>query len=443
MELAQAAHEVLDENWLGNATRPGPRLYPHQWSWDSAFTAIGWSHVEWERASTELRTLFAAQWPNGLLPHIVFHEGAGDYFPGPAVWDTPHDYGRPATSGIVQPPIHATAARMVADRAPTPAAGRAFLAELFGPLRAWHDYLYRERDPDGEGLAAMRHPWESGQDDSPAWDGALAAIPLDPTAMSPYRRVDLTLVHADERPDPADYDHYVQLIECFKRHRYDEAAMRADCPFWVVGPLFNSLLALAGEDLAEIAERLGENPAPFRAQSERTTAALNERLWVPRARLLLRLRPPPAPPPAGAGLGLLCPAAHRGARRGARRADHPHRDQLALLAPGRARAAGSTSYDRRAPGFSLHQYWRGPVWVNINWGAVLGLRRHGRGDLARTLARQTLSLVRENGFWEYYDPATRSRPGVRTVLLDGCAGARPAGRARRVVTRPTESGIIS
>ena len=250
MELAQAAHEVLDENWLGNATRPGPRLYPHQWSWDSAFTAIGWSHVEWERASTELRTLFAAQWPNGLLPHIVFHDGAGDYFPGPAVWDTPHDYGRPATSGIVQPPIHATAARMVADRAPTPAAGRAFLAELFGPLRAWHDYLYRERDPEGEGLAAMRHPWESGQDDSPAWDGALAAIPLDPTAMSPYRRVDLTLVHADERPDPADYDHYVQLIECFKRHRYDEAAMRADCPFWVVGPLFNSLLALAGEDLA-------------------------------------------------------------------------------------------------------------------------------------------------------------------------------------------------
>jgi len=44
--------------------------------------------------------------------------------------------------------------------------------------------------------------------------------------------------------------------------------------------------------------------------------------------------------------------------------------------------------------------------VNINWGAVLGLRRHGRDDLARTLTRQTLSLVRENGFWEYYDPDT-------------------------------------
>ena len=405
MELAQAAHDVLHENWLGNATRPGPRLYPHQWSWDSAFTAIGWSHVEWERASTELRTLFAAQWPSGLLPHIVFHDGAGDYFPGPAVWDTPHDYGRPATSGIVQPPIHATAARMVADRAPTPAAARTFLAELFGPLRAWHDYLYRERDPDGEGLAAMRHPWESGQDDSPAWDGALAAIPLDPAAMSPYRRVDLTLVHADERPDPADYDHYVALIECFKRKRYDEAAMRADCPFWVVGPLFNSLLALAGEDPARIAERLGEDPAPFRAQSARTTAALNERLWVPelgyycaydrRQRRHLRA-------PVSACFAPLLTAA-------------PDEERVELMIrtvtssrfwPPAARGRGITSYDRRAPGFSLHQYWRGPVWVNINWGAVLGLRRHGRDDLARTLTRQTLSLVRENGFWEYYDPDT-------------------------------------
>jgi len=74
--------------------------------------------------------------------------------------------------------------------------------------------------------------------------------------------------------------------------------------------------------------------------------------------------------------------------------------------PPAARGRGITSYDRRAPGFSLHQYWRGPVWVNINWGAVLGLRRHGRDDLARTLTRQTLSLVRENGFWEYYDPDT-------------------------------------
>jgi hypothetical protein len=405
MELARAAHEVLNGNWLGTATRPGPRLYPHQWSWDSAFTAIGWSHVQWQRAATELRTLFAAQWPNGMLPHIVFHDGASDYFPGPDVWDTPHAFGRPRTSGIVQPPVHATAARMVADRAPTAEAARAFLAELFEPLGAWHDYLYRERDLDGEGLVAMRHPWESGQDDSPAWDGALAAIPLDPSGVSPYRRVDLTLVHADERPDPADYDHYVQLIECFKRHRYDEAAMRAECPFWVVAPLFNSALALGGEDLAVIAEQLGEDPAPFAAQAARTTAALNERLWMPELGLYVaydRRRRRHLPAPVAACFSPLITAAP-----GAERVDLVIRTVTSSrFWPPAARGRGITSYDRRAPGFSRHQYWRGPVWVNINWGAVLGLRRHGRDDLARALTEETLDLVREHGVWEYYDPDT-------------------------------------
>jgi Mannosylglycerate hydrolase MGH1-like glycoside hydrolase domain len=129
VELARRAHAVLEGNWLGAATRPGPRLYPHQWSWDSAFHAIGWSHLDWDRATTELRTLFAAQWPDGLLPHIVFHDGAAAYFPGPDVSATP----RGNTSGIVQPPLHATAAWLVARRAPSPEAARAFVGELFGP----------------------------------------------------------------------------------------------------------------------------------------------------------------------------------------------------------------------------------------------------------------------------------------------------------------------
>jgi hypothetical protein len=405
VELARRAHAVLDGNWLGDATRPGPRLYPHQWSWDSAFTAIGWAHVDWDRAATELRTLFAAQWPNGMVPHIIFHDGGGDYFPGPAVWDTPRWPGRRATSGIVQPPVHATAARLVADRAPTTAAGRAFLADLFGPLRAWHDYLYRERDPDGEGLVAIRHPWESGQDDSPAWDGALAAIPLDPRGVSPYRRVDLTLVHADERPARADYDHYVALIECFKRHRYEEARMREHCPFWVVAPLFNSVLARAGEDLAAIAGVLGEEPAPFAAQAARTTAALNDRLWMADLGFYTaydRRRQRHLRAPVSACFAPLLTAAPD-ARMVARMLHTL--TSTRFWAPA-GRGAGIASYDRRAPGFSAHQYWRGPAWVNINWGAIQGLRRHRRDAEAEALRRHTLDLVDRNGFWEYYDPTT-------------------------------------
>jgi hypothetical protein len=67
-------------------TRAAPALYPHQWSWDAAFNAIGLASVDLPRARIELDSLFAGQWRNGLLPHIVFDASADGYWPGPAQW---------------------------------------------------------------------------------------------------------------------------------------------------------------------------------------------------------------------------------------------------------------------------------------------------------------------------------------------------------------------
>ena len=44
--LVRQARAVLDFNWTGEYTMPGPKLYPHQWSWDSAFIAIGYSRYD-------------------------------------------------------------------------------------------------------------------------------------------------------------------------------------------------------------------------------------------------------------------------------------------------------------------------------------------------------------------------------------------------------------
>src|SRR3712207_6135693 len=49
--LVHQARAVLDFNWTGEYTMPGPRLYPHQWSWDSALIAIGYSHYAQKRAT--------------------------------------------------------------------------------------------------------------------------------------------------------------------------------------------------------------------------------------------------------------------------------------------------------------------------------------------------------------------------------------------------------
>ena len=51
-ELLAGAREVLAANWLGRSTVPASGLYPHQWSWDSAFIAIGLSWIDQERAQS-------------------------------------------------------------------------------------------------------------------------------------------------------------------------------------------------------------------------------------------------------------------------------------------------------------------------------------------------------------------------------------------------------
>jgi hypothetical protein len=141
-ELEATARAVLDDNWLGASTVPSRSLYPHQWSWDSAFVAmIGRSWYDQQRAQTELETLFNAQWANGMLPHIVFNPAVppDGYFPGPDFWQSHRASGQPegvATSGITQPPLHAAAALEVYRHAADPPQALAFLERLYPKLVA-------------------------------------------------------------------------------------------------------------------------------------------------------------------------------------------------------------------------------------------------------------------------------------------------------------------
>ena len=45
--------DVLRRNDMGGWTRAAPDLYPHQWSWDSACIAIGYSGWDQQRAQDE------------------------------------------------------------------------------------------------------------------------------------------------------------------------------------------------------------------------------------------------------------------------------------------------------------------------------------------------------------------------------------------------------
>src|ERR1700759_4902077 len=107
LKLFNYCKSVLENNSVGNWTRPTPGLYPHQWLWDSCFIAIGQRHYDVERAKMEILSLLRAQWSNGMLPHIIFtpgkkpamHHGVWDS------WISPYAPDELSTSGITQPPM--------------------------------------------------------------------------------------------------------------------------------------------------------------------------------------------------------------------------------------------------------------------------------------------------------------------------------------------------
>ncbi|MFE1296985.1 hypothetical protein [Streptomyces sp. NPDC058731] len=412
LELRRRAAAVLEANWTGTSTVPSRRLYPHQWSWDSAFIAIGLRHLSPLRAQTELETLLAAQWGDGRVPHIVFNPSVplDAYFPSPDFWRST-TAGRTAgaprtvqTSGIVQPPVHALAAWLVHRADPRLSRERGFLARLYPRLAAWHRYLLHRRDLGGGGLVSVVHPWEQGMDNSPCWDAPLARI--TPAPARSFRRADLDHGAAGDRPTDLDYGRYVRLAGDYRDRGY------ADGPgaFAVEDPAFNALLIASEHALARIAQELGAPATARHARAERLTGVLVRRLWDPVRQMFL------CRDVAGGGLipergvsglvPLLLPALPRAqAAALVRTLTGPHfgLGTTARLVP---------SYDLLGESFDPHRYWRGPAWFNTAWLLERGLRTHGEASRADALRAAVLGLADATGFAEYTDPYTGAACGA-------------------------------
>ena len=262
---------------MGHATRASARLYPHQWSWDSACIAIGYSRWDQARAQAELRGLFAGQWADGLLPHIRFAPDAR-YFPGPEFWQThlsplaPRD---PQTSGIVQPPVHATAVWKVFRHARDGEDAKAL------PPRAPAEARRMARVP-----LPRADPWattgssRSGTRGSRAWTTRRSGT--TPSRGSPRRPTRSRRTSASTSSSSTRTSVRRTTTTTATRTsssstataNYDPERIRDDCPFVVRDVLFNSLLVQANRDLAEISRVVGADPEPFEAWADRTAAGL-------------------------------------------------------------------------------------------------------------------------------------------------------------------------
>jgi glycogen debranching enzyme len=392
----EEAVAILRENDRGIYTVPTSGLYPFQWNWDSCFTALGQSHYDMNRAWTEVETLFAHQWDDGMVPHMVFHEPAPAYFPGPDVWGTGHI---PPTSGITQPPIAGFAVHQLYRRSRDKGRARSLLTKI----DRWHDWFYRTRDPAGEDLVAILHPWES-RDNSVDWDEGFARVPTD--GIAPYERNDLKHADPATRPTKEQYDRYLWLVQHFKRLGWDSTKTHDASPFQIVDAGFNAILIRSCLEIAELADALGdaETADRNRARAVRGLAALDG-LWSEtsgRYQVYDRVGKTLLDSPSIGGLiPVFAPIpTHR----------------VAAIAGTIAALARHTRYlvpshDPRDRRFDLQRYWRGPVWLVCNYMIAEGLMRAGERTSAQRIIADSIALIEEGGFAEYYDPSDGSPLG--------------------------------
>ncbi|MFW2405870.1 MAG: MGH1-like glycoside hydrolase domain-containing protein, partial [Gammaproteobacteria bacterium] len=269
-----AAVAILRKNDRGGHTVPTDGLYPFQWSWDSAITALGWMRIDEERAWAEVETMFSGQWENGMVPHILFHGESGTYFPGPEVWGSGREL---PSSAISQPAVWATTIRAMLERANNHSLATDKVVAILPKLIAYHDWWYRERDPDGTGFVCSYHPWESGMDNSPAWDEALMNVP--PVDYH-YERRDLHLVESEQRPTHEQYDRYLYLVDFYKGSGFDSDHIYAHCPYKVLDIGLIAILHRGTKDLLALCDQLScaDDTQSLHDAMKRTESAI-DRLW--------------------------------------------------------------------------------------------------------------------------------------------------------------------
>ncbi|MBC2650325.1 hypothetical protein H7F50_00845 [Novosphingobium flavum] len=399
--LDDLARDILRRNDRGGYTVPTGGLYPFQWNWDSAFVALGFAEFDRNRAWQEIESLVSAQWEDGMIPHIVFHQHDAGYFPGPEVWNT----GRtPPTSGITQPPVLASVVRQLWEQEgadPSHPRMRALYAACLKSHRWFHTY----RDPLGNGLVMVTHNWETGRDNSSEWDHALDRI--DTSGVGSYQRRDTGHVDAAMRPTQREYDRYVAILQFGRSSGWDHRVIADQGPFRMIDVGMSMMLLRANRDLLALAEAIGDEAA---ADELRGRVALSEQgmdwLWNEEVGAFCS-----RDVITGESSGLVTNASFLAFYAGVGTPAQRQRLLDALERMGRSAQyllpsleAGSRDYDHR-------RYWRGPIWLVVSYMVARGLAEQGQADWAERIRADSTRLIIRSGFYESFSPETGEGSG--------------------------------
>lgn len=401
--LIKKAIAVLDGNFQeGGFTIPSKGLYPFQWKWDSGFIAIGLAYYNMDKAKTEIKTLLDAQWLNGFIPHIVFHNENDSYFPGADFHQSelhPLSSKKYRSTGMTQPPVLGFVLMEMYRIAKDKEDILSFIKEFIDQVYQNHEYFYTNRDPQDEGLVYIYHNWESGTDNSPVWDDIWKT--MNPPEYT-FERKDTTHVDAAQRPSKREYDHYLNIIEIAKEHNYDDGKIAELSPFLVQDPLFNAMLIKSNEALLELYGLIGGNEAKKATLAhwqKKSMERFNSKLFDSdlgayvhydlRNEKAIRHISSSSFSPLFANI----PSQERAEILVQTMMDNFGGDDKYLCA----------SFNPESDLFNPKKYWRGPVWINMNWLLFYGLKNYDFLDIATRVKNDSIALIERDGFFEYFD----------------------------------------
>lgn len=381
---------VLEGNQIQSGryryTRPASHVYEYQWLWDSCFHAITYRWFDLEMARQELLSVVGKQVQDGadsgMIPHMNYWQPDGA-----PLWNVAD------RSIITQPPLIAIATELVDERSPAPA----FLQTMYTAVSHYHNWFERRRVIDGDHLVGLIHPWEPGCDASPRWDALLGLVRPTPDQSKAAR-------HA--------------LVQTLIAHDCDARRLAEAGSFFVKPMGYNAIRAADLEALGRIAHKLGKvaEAKKWAEKAERVKTAVFQKCVFPDGVFdLAGLSGEPIREESAQKLFLLFGGC-------------VDRETAVSLVRDLTSERFTTAYPvtttpTSSPNFAPDQYWRGNVWLSVNWLIYKGLKRYGFDAEATQIAQRSLALVEKHGFYEYFNPisGTGYGPALQswsTIILD-------------------------
>ena len=354
--LKEEARKLMLKNFKDSGylyITPSP-TYHFQFRWDSAKHAIickalGLDHL----AKNEIRSLLSYMQKDGFIPNIIFHE--------PTTFEAkPKRFLHKIYNGLLferqlfkcknyssytQPPLEAMAVEKINDEK--------FTKEVIDKLIKAYLYFYKYRDSDADLLVEVYHPHETGRDGDAVFD-----------SLMKFKRLNrYYLTHILD----------VFLLDLkYKKLGWDYSKIAKQTNFVVEDVMFNVFCVTGLYAIARMLKRIGRNGNRYRKLARKAENAIYELMWDKQDGLFYCLNKENEKIKVKSItclFPLLLPNISKEKVYALVKSIKKH-----FLTPYPLSSLAMTEKEFR-PGWNFfYSIWRGPVWIDMNYFIVNGLK---------------------------------------------------------------------